>query len=302
MKSTKDFIDLIKKIVKIIIPKKSIVNKANLFIIGSQKCGTSTLYDNLIKYDSIHGGKIKEKNFFSHKAHWKEGILGYHDLFPKVSILYKLPKIHYFLDASPSYLSSKDAADKILKYNPEAKFIVMMRNPVDRAFSAWNMYRQMNLLGADEKKVLFEKHVKGSSVEREHLFLNLINLNEFPSFETMIQDELNNLPLDSWKFPGILSRGIYHDQLEYYLSLFKKNQFFFIFAEEFKVNKTVVLKDLMLFLNLKINISSENLNDTHVREYKHKMSAETRIRLLEFFQPHNEKLFNLINKSINWSN
>lgn len=302
MKSIKDFIDVIIKIIKKITPKKSIVDQANLFIIGSQKCGTSTLYDNLIIYDSIHGGKIKEKNFFSHQALWKEGVSWYNNLFPKVSIFYKLPKIHYFLDASPSYLSSKDAADKILKYNPNAKFIVMMRNPVDRAFSAWNMYRQMNLLAEDEKKVLFEKHVKGSSAERENLFLNLISLLEFPSFETMIQDELNNLPIDSWKFPGILSRGIYHDQLEYYLTLFDYNQFFFIFAEEFKVNKTLILNDLMLFLDLKINISSENLKDTHVREYKHKMSPETRIRLLEFFQPHNEKLFNLINKSINWSN
>jgi hypothetical protein len=52
----------------------------------------------------------------------------------------------------------------------------------------------------------FENHVNESSVERENLFLNLIHFREFSSFKTMFQDELNNLPIDSYKFPGILSR------------------------------------------------------------------------------------------------
>lgn len=295
-------IGFIKKIIKKITPKKSIVGKANLFIIGAQKCGTSTLYDNLIKYDSIHGGKIKEKNYFSNESLFQKGIVWYHNLFPKVSIFYRLPKTHYFLDASPSYLAHKDAADKILKYNPEAKFIVMMRNPIDRAFSAWNMYRQMNLLDDKEKMGLFEKHIEGSSVEREKLFLHLINSKEFPSFETMIENEINDSSIDSWKFPGILSRGIYYNQIEYYMSLFDPSQFFFIFSEDFKVNKPLVLSELMCFLNLQTNSLNEILKDTHIREYKQKMSPETRIRLLEFYQPYNEKLFKLINKSINWSN
>jgi hypothetical protein len=226
MKLFRPTIELIKKVIKKITPKKSIVDRANLFIIGAQKCGTSTLYDNLIKYDSIHGGEIKEKNYFSHESRFQNGSVWYHNLFSKVSFFYRLPKKHYFLDASPSYLAHKDAADKILKYNPEAKFIVMMRNPVDRAFSAWNMYRQMNLLDNKEKMTLFEKHIKGSSVEREKLFLYLINLKEFPSFETMIEDEIYDSSIDSWKFPGILSRGIYYNQIEYYMSLFDPSQFF----------------------------------------------------------------------------
>lgn len=282
-------------------PKKSIIKKANLFIIGAQKCGTSTLFDNLIKHDSIYGGEIKEKNFFSHESLFEKGVDWYHDLFPKVSFFQKLPKINYFLDASPSYLSHKEAADKIYKYNPRAKFIVMMRNPVDRAFSAWNMYRQMNFLDDAEKKILFEMHVKGSSIDRENQFTNFINLNSYPSFDKMIQDELNYFSIDSSRFPGILSRGIYYNQIEYYMSLFDSSQFFFIFAEEFKVNKTLILAELMLFLNLQRGLSNYALTDTHVREYNHKMLPETRVKLLDFFSPYNEKLFALIGKKTNWS-
>ncbi|MEY3079460.1 MAG: hypothetical protein RL086_613, partial [Bacteroidota bacterium] len=75
MKSFGNLIKLIKRIIKKIIPQKRIIDKANLFIIGAQKCGTSTLYDNLMKYDGIYGGKIKEKNFFSHESIFKQGIL-----------------------------------------------------------------------------------------------------------------------------------------------------------------------------------------------------------------------------------
>lgn len=222
-------------------------------------------------------------------------------MYPKLSIFDTLPKSSYFLDASPSYLSQNDAADRIYKYNPDAKFIVMMRNPVDRAFSAWNMYRQMNLLNDNEKIKLFNTHVKGSSVDREIKFMELINLEKFPTFEEMVQQELIDFSTDSSKFPGILSRGIYFYQIEYYFKIFDYSQFFFIFAEEFKVNKTQILNDLMLFLSLDQGLQSEKLNDTHIREYNDKLVQETRDKLVTFYAPHNEKLFALINKKTNWS-
>ncbi len=297
----KRYLKKIKSLIEKTIPKRKVIERANLFIIGAQKCGTSTLFDNLVKHKNIFGGEIKEKNFFSHEGLFKNGLDYYHNMYPKLSIFNTAPKNSYFLDASPSYLSQKDAADKILKYNPKAKFIVMMRNPVDRAFSAWNMYRQMNLLSEERKLLLFENFVKGSSDERENKFKELIYLEKFPSFEEMVQDELLDFSTDSSKFPGILSRGIYFDQIEYYFKLFDSSQFFFIFAEEFKVNKAQILNDLMSFLNLEQGLESKKLNDAHVREYKHKLAQETREQLVPFFEPYNEKLFALINKKINWS-
>jgi hypothetical protein len=297
----KRYFKKIKNIIVKNIPKRKVIQKANLFIIGAQKSGTSTLFDNLVKHKNIFGGLIKEKNFFSHEALLKNGVAWYHNLFPKPSIFYRLPKTHYFLDASPSYLAHKEVADRIYKYNPDAKFVVMMRNPVDRAFSAWNMYRQMNLLNDNEKIKLFNTHIKGSSKDRESKFRSLIHLEKFPTFEEMVQDELHDFSTDSSKFPGILSRGIYFLQIEYYFKIFDSNQFFFIFAEEFKVNKTQILNDLMSFLNLEEGLQSEELNDSHIREYKQKLTQETRDELVLFFAPHNEKLFALINKKINWS-
>lgn len=283
------------------IPKIKIIKNANLFIIGAQKCGTSTLFDNLVKHKNIYGGEIKEKNFFSHDGLYKKGVDVYHNMYPNLSILKKTPKNSYFLDASPSYLSQKDAAHKIFKYNPKAKFIVMMRNPVDRAFSAWNMYRQINLLSEDSKRIFFEDFVKHSSDERESKFIQLINLEKFPSFEEMVQDELLDFDNDSSKFPGILSRGIYFDQIECYFKFFHPSQFFFIFTEDFKVNKAQILNDLLRFLNLEQGLPTEKLKDAHVRGYSQKLAQDTREQLIPFFEPYNQKLFTLIDKQINWS-
>lgn len=297
----KSYLKKIKHLLEKNIPKRKVIQKANLFIIGAQKCGTTTLFDNLVKHKNIFGGNIKEKNFFSHEDFFKNGVDSYHNLYPKLSIYNTLPKNSYFLDASPSYLAHKEVADRIYKYNPNAKFVVMMRNPVDRAFSAWNMYRQMNLLNDNEKIKLFNTHVKGSSKDRETKFRSLIHLEKFPTFEEMVQDELDDFSTDSSKFPGILSRGIYFDQIEYYFKLFDPGQFYFIFAEEFKVNKAQILNDLLKFLKLDKGLQSKKLNDTHIREYNDKLVQETRDKLITFYAPLNEKLFVLINKKINWS-
>jgi hypothetical protein len=92
----KRYIKKIKPLLVKIIHKKKVIQKANLFIIGAQKCGTSTLFDNLVKHKNIFGGEIKEKNFFSHEDLFKKGINSYHNMFPKLSIYNTLPKNSYF--------------------------------------------------------------------------------------------------------------------------------------------------------------------------------------------------------------
>src|SRR5438046_9995162 len=44
-------------------------------------------------------------------------------------------------DCTPSYLYHHSAAERIFNYNPKIKFLILLRNPVDRAFAHWNMQR-----------------------------------------------------------------------------------------------------------------------------------------------------------------
>src|SRR5690606_21123817 len=51
-----------------------------------------------------------------------------------------LQKYLYF-EATPEYLYRSKAADRIFQFNPKMKLIVLVREPVSRAYSAWNMYK-----------------------------------------------------------------------------------------------------------------------------------------------------------------
>lgn len=290
---------MIKSILKKYLIKINLSAKVNLFIIGAQKCGTSTLFDNLIKHKKIIGG-VKEKNFFSHPHSFSKGLDWYYSLFHSKKIYFDFLSKNYYIDASPSYLPSKEVANKLHIYNPDAKLVVMMRNPVDRAFSAWNMYKQMNLLSEEEKESLIRKFVIGQTDIEKEKFVAMINLEVFPTFEEMVEQELYDIKNNTLPYPGILKRGIYHEQIEHYLALFNHNQFFYIYSEEFKKNKTEILTELLDFLSLENLVSTEKLEDKHRREYQNKMSPEIREKLKIFYEPYNQKLFSLIDKQYVW--
>lgn len=111
--------------------------RTNLFIIGEQKCGTTSLFKLLSRNAQILPASIKECNYFNtHKLNADKGFRNYHREFKQ--LLYK--KYLYQLDATPDYLSDEKTAGIIHAYNPRAKIIIMLRNPVARFVSAYNFY------------------------------------------------------------------------------------------------------------------------------------------------------------------
>ncbi len=103
--------------------------KPNLFIIGAPKCGTTALAAYLSDHPNIFVCPIKEPFFFDRDLlklyQMPEGTYG--DLFRDAD-----PAVHRVAaEGSTSYLISSVAVPEILKFNPEAKFIVMLRNPLE---------------------------------------------------------------------------------------------------------------------------------------------------------------------------
>lgn len=106
----------------------------NLFIVGAAKSGTTSLWKYLGQHpevyttlDELH----KEPAFFS--AHGETlGLRNYQVLF-KDSV-----NERYRCDASTAYLTSPESAERIHQYNPLAKVIAIVRNPIDRAYSLYN--------------------------------------------------------------------------------------------------------------------------------------------------------------------
>jgi hypothetical protein len=105
------------------------MRKPNFFIIGAPKCGTTSLAAWLSEHPSIYMSPTKEPHFFNtdHKR-YLNSLTGYERLFTGASA-----KHIAVGEASVWYLYSSVAIDNILRYNPDARFIVMLRNPVEMA-------------------------------------------------------------------------------------------------------------------------------------------------------------------------
>lgn len=124
------------------------MNKPNLFIVGAPKAGTTFLYEKLANQPDIFFSKTKELNYFTFNELKKESY--YKDF--KVKSLSQYLKYYngsknskYLVDASVSYFTSISAPFEIQKFNPTAKIIIILRDPVDRAFSHYIMDNRMGV-------------------------------------------------------------------------------------------------------------------------------------------------------------
>ena len=111
--------------------------KPNLFLGGVQKSGTTSLHYFLAKHPDIFiPEEPEELHFFDVDENYSQGIDWYLSHFAS----YKGEKI--IAQTSPLYIYDKEVPQRIKEFNPDAKFIFILRNPVDRAYSHyWNSVR-----------------------------------------------------------------------------------------------------------------------------------------------------------------
>lgn len=120
--------------------------KPGVFILGAPSCGTTSLYKWLISNPHIFMPSHKEPNYFSNcpQTHSLEDYEALFEECPAGALAIG--------EASTQYLRCPDAVPRILRYNAQARFIVMVRNPVEMAYS----WHNRKLAGA-ENVLNFEK-------------------------------------------------------------------------------------------------------------------------------------------------
>ena len=99
-------------------------------------------------------------------------------------------------------------------------------------------------------------------------------------------------------YEKILTRGFYAEQLKIWYDTFPKNNLFMISSEEFANNPDNVLKEVFEFLEVPY-VKIKDLTKHNKRNYN-PMKEETRNFLIDYFKPHNQNLYELINKKFDW--
>ena len=253
----------------------------DFLIIGGQKCGTSSFYRNLVKHPAIVPAFEKEIYFFNGKFH--KGINWYRTHFPLLPYKYYVTKIcrQKFLtgEATPGYIFHPHVPKRVSEVLPHVKIIVLLRNPVDRAYSHY--YHEVR---KKRETLSFEDAIKAEEKRLHGEFEKLIKNERYKSF--------------NYIHYSYLARGIYVDQLQRWNNFFKKEQILILKSEDFFRDPQTSFDQALQFLGLP-GWQVNDFRKAHVGYYP-KMDTAIRNRLLNYFEPHNHKLYEYLGINFGW--
>ncbi|MDP1617872.1 sulfotransferase [Phenylobacterium sp.] len=117
------------------IQEQDLEPKVDFIIVGAQKAGTTALFDYLGEHPQIGLSDVKEVHFFDDETQdWAAPDYGdYHARFDLAD------RSRRWGEATPIYLYWKNSIARIAAYNPAARLIILLRDPVERAWSHWKM-------------------------------------------------------------------------------------------------------------------------------------------------------------------
>lgn len=274
--------------------------KVQFLIIGAQKCGTTSLHEYLNFHPTLEGALEKEIYYFSNHYNYSTyDIKWYHAHWKKFG---KRNKLYY--ESTPDYIYLPFCPERIAKYNPDMKFIFMVRDPIKRAYSQYNMLKQIND-NPIEREATLKRYFVNMNQETEYTFTRLFsNPNKFPEFNELINEELHLIEQnDAVKLaPGLLRRGLYLEQLNRYYKFFPKERFIIFENRELENDAKKVLNEICAFLEVKlVNWDRYPVNiKHHNRSYKTKISMDILDTLKVFFSKPNELFFEHISKKHEW--
>jgi hypothetical protein len=262
----------------------------NLFIVGAQKSGTSALHSYLEKHPRLACGDVKEIHFFDREKNFSQGFNYYRLFFPIFST--KCISI----DSTPKYLYYSHCAERIHAYSPQAKIVVLLREPISRAFSAFNMYKQI----FDEK--WFMALLKETNQDWIDFSMPLVTHDEVFSIEYFLEKEIEII--ESGKLseePSLIRRGIYTPQIERYVKLFGRENVLIIFSDDLKKHPETIVEQVLSFSGLE-QISNNKYPLKHVRDYTADIHAKELIHhyASEWFEKDREDLMKTFGLKVPW--
>jgi hypothetical protein len=246
----------------------------DFFVVGVVRSGTTSLYHYLDQHPCIMKSAYDELGFFD--SNFELGWNWYKSLFPTIIQKKKIEKRNgKFLtfDDTPFYIYNSIVVKRIKKKFPNAKIIVILRNPIDRAYS--NYFLGVN--GGKEKREFEE------AIEEEMALIN--NRNKEELFDEKLSETY-------------LGRGLYAEQLKVWFKEFPKDSIKIIKSENFAEKTEDVMNDLFQFLDLP-EYKIGNIEKKNVAKYT-PMKKETRGKLEKFFLPHNQELYNMLENDFEW--
>lgn len=278
-------------------------------VIGSAKSGSTSLYYYLVSHPQVNqalsGIFNKEVRYFT--DHWFEGTSWYLQQFPPITP-YDLifpedttPTVHMMNgEASPTYFFDLDAPSRIKAVTPDAKLVVILRNPADRAYS-----EKMQLLG--NKITFIEDPYEDMKYQIDEWNKCIARVTLHRNYTDPTDEYFHcyrSPPLSPYKIthePYVL-HSLYVYQIRNWLRYFPQNQILFVKAEDMYNEPEETMKRVTEHIGLCDIDWTEITSHVHNRKKDRypDMSPELRKMLTDFFAEYNDMLYDHLGININW--
>ena len=252
----------------------------DFIIIGAGRAGTTALYTYLIQHPSIitastdNDAPVADLHFFEYMI--SDKISWYKSHFPR-----KSKNSFVTGEFTSTYMYHKKVPERIFNLIPKIKLIVILRNPIDKAYSTYNQQSHFN-----EVTSSFEETIKAEFARIDLIKNHIEYTNNNPNFDNYVEY-------------NIIRHGIYFNYLEKWFKIFPKKQIFVVDSNELENFPQQTLNKVFEFLNLSPH-EIPNLAKVNVGKYS-PMTESTRESLIEFYKPHNAKLNNLLGTNFDWN-
>jgi len=269
-----------------------------LVVIGAQKSGTTALFQYLSLHPQLVAPTVKELNFFNTRHIGSSGLRKYARQFP--TMLSKLRKLEIVgsFDISPAYmLDSEQVINRIYEYAPSMKIVALLRDPIYRAHSAWNMYRRY--YKEDQRWFSRQNWVKSGIRSKRRLVKRVGRFGQ--NFEVDILEELGVLSNGDRIEMPIVEFGLYKAQLEFVYDIFSRDNILILDSSEFRTDIGNQLRKLEKLIGVEsFQWSDESLVPHFVGNYDESISTDAKDCLREFYRKENKDLCYLVRRSFPW--
>jgi hypothetical protein len=240
-------------------------------ILGAQKSGTSSLHGYLVQHPGVIEPLLKEVHYFDVNYH--RGEAWYRAHFGRIG------DAGLNLESSPYYLFHPAVPRRLHALLPDARLIVLLRDPVRRAYSHYWHERDKG-----REKLAFEDAIAAEP-------------GRLGGADEQLADGTLERSLEHKRF-SYLARGRYAEQLERWFELFPRERFLILRFEDLARDPRGVLNETLGFLGLP-PVESVSLKPRNTRKYP-PMSQDTAGRLRDYFEPHNRRLELLLGQAMGW--
>lgn len=255
-------------------------------IIGAKRGGTTSLYNYVLEHPFIHPlfpGRIHLKGVHYYDSNYTRGLRWYRSHFPLQAGGRHLarPGITSAIagEASPYYLFHPLAAERLARDFPDVRIILVLRDPVERAYSHW---KERTHHGGET--LTFEEAL---DAEESRLVGEAERIAAEPGYRSVEHEN-----------HSYLAQGRYLDMLPRWFALFGRDQFHIAASEDFYAEPESHVNEIWKFVGLPPARLASRIRHNYLPAPD--IRPETRQRLQQALADHNRGLEELLSRPLPW--